>query len=112
METSVPGWWLTVSGLYFVLSSLFMLGMIIAMIFLVRALSGLSARVQTLSQKAEGVVDSIRKTTDHVGPRVVSISKTAEQVASNVGKRFEILATVGLAIFALQRLRKSNLSDD
>lgn len=107
----MPTWWLTVSGIYFLLASIFMLGLVIIVIFLVRAIVQLSERVKVLSGKVEGLLDSAKKTSDAISPRIVSISKTAEGVSANIGKKVEIIASIGLALFAIKKFSKRHHDD-
>ena len=74
--TPLPEWWLTASGMFFVLGSVAMVVIVVLLAILTYAILELRKHVKELSVKIDGITD-----------RVESIATTVQHVTTEIGTR-------------------------
>lgn len=83
-----PEWWLTVSGLYFVLASIVMIVTLALLATLIRltmdlisAVKTMNNRVQSLTDRVEAIAETVQDVTNDVGSRTKGIVKVVDDHA-------------------------------
>ncbi len=107
--TPMPEWWLTASGVFFVLGSIsfvvlcVLLGALVYIALDLRtSLKMISHRVEILADKVEGIADQVKSVTTEVGVRTTGITRMVDDMAGsslNMIERFApFLVGIGVVL--------------
>ena len=93
---SIPGWWLGLSALFFVVSIVAFGAVLVLCMRLIKEISVMSVQINELTQqvketsvKVNELVVSLHRTVNTVGGNAQSVSNVLESVVSSGAKRFE-----------------------
>lgn len=106
----VPTWWVVSSGVFFVLGSIFLLALIVAVIFMIRTLQTVQAKVNMLSQRVETVshrVEELVTSAKEVTGQAKGITSTLGGIASSSAHKIELLTTAIFVLGAIGKMRRS-----
>src|ERR1044071_5460973 len=96
-----PSWWVNVSGLFFILAILLVIGLGIAVFMLMQKLKTIQGKVEQTVDKAEkvverleGVAQSAQKTVDSLGASARNVAGRVEGAVSKTVERAEPFADI------------------
>lgn len=109
-----PEWWLTASGMFFVLGSAAMIVMVVVLGFMVWALielrtsvNRLTAKVEEISDKVNSVASTVQTVTTEVGTRANGITKMIDEHTGTAMGLVEKFAPLLVALATTLRLISS-----
>jgi hypothetical protein len=107
----MPDWWLTASGLFFILGSVAMILLTIVAVVLVwaildlkKGIVALTGKVETLTEKVSGIADQVQSITTEVGTRATGITRMVDDVAGGAIDVVEKFAPLLLGAGAVIRM--------
>jgi predicted PurR-regulated permease PerM len=107
----MPDWWLSSSGLFFVLGSILMVVLIAISLYLIKILADISRQLHALTNRVDGIakrVDNIAETvqniTQEVGVRTTGIVRYVDQIAGGTFDFLEKFAPLFMAFGAVWKL--------
>lgn len=106
----IPTWWLVVSAVFFVLGSLLLIGLIVAVVLVLKMLGNVAQKVNALSQRVEvvsGKVEDLVASAKEVTLQARGVTSTLGGIASSTAHKLEIITTVLFALGALGKMRRS-----
>lgn len=103
----IPSWWLVLSGIYFGLLILVLLGLVAVVLVLLQRVREISGSIKSVSRKVEDVLDQAKGTAHEVGGRAASIAASVEGVTKRMAPKIEIFATFTLGLMAVAKLRQT-----
>lgn len=99
--SELPIWWIVVSGIFFGLAILVLIGLLFAVLKAMQALKSVQASVEKTIDRAEKVVDrleavakSAQGTVESIGGRAKSAASSIESVVSAGAKKMETVAPI------------------
>lgn len=112
----IPGWWLVFSLIFFGITALAFLGLMIAALMLVKVandlkpkVEGLVAKVEGVATKVDGLTVTVQNTVRNVGEKASGVAGSASAMASTTSKVFERYAPVlGIVLTGLKILGSIN----
>lgn len=122
--TEIPTWWLVASGIFFILNTLLFIVLGICAVFLLKFVTGLKPKIESLESSIQGLVTkvhgvadrveevaaSVKTTVEGVGGRAKSVVGSAELVAQSASRQFERFSPFVIGAMTAIRLVKA-LSD-
>lgn len=112
--TNIPPVWLWVSGIFFVLQSLFVIGLLVAVIKLIQAIQQITPKVQAISDKVHDIGDKVEDLTTNVkttmetlGGRAKSVAGSVDLVAHTASRTFEKFSPAVIGILSALRILKA-----
>lgn len=112
--TEIPTWWLVISGLFFLLQSILVACLIVAVIKLMGTIReitpkvvAISAKVEEIGTKVEELTDNVKTTMDSVGARAKSVAGSAEMIAHTAANTFERFSPAVVGILSALRILKA-----
>lgn len=106
----IPTWWLIVSAVFFVLGSLLLIGLIVAVVLVLKMLGNVAQKVNALSQRVEvvsGKVEDLVASAKEVTLQARGVTSTLGGIATSSAHKLEIITTVLFALGALGKMRRS-----
>lgn len=102
----LPGWWLGLSAVFFVVNILLFIALIVLIFFVIKfvkeltpmlqrvttQVEALSQRVHGIAGKVEEIADNTKTTLDAVGGRAKSVSSSVDLIANSASRQFEKFA--------------------
>lgn len=100
------GWWFALSGVFFFLQIILLIGMVVIAFYLMGAVRELTTRVTAVSVRVEEVLVNARDVSKSLGTRASSIAATVDKTTAGIAQKVEIGAAAVLAVAAVLALRK------
>lgn len=117
MGSSLPEWWLNLSGVFFGLSILLLIALLVAVFYMIAALKQLSQRIQLLATRVEEIstkvhelVENVTVTSSAVGGHAQNIAGSLEVFSQALAARAQTISIVftGLALLRNLLARRRN----
>jgi hypothetical protein len=106
--------WLWISGIYFIVQTVFTLGLLFALyklvtIFrqLVPKIAAIGDKVHDIGSKVEDLTVSVKTTVDNVGGRAKSVAGSADLIAHTASRSFEKFSPYVIGIMSALRIIKA-----
>ncbi len=103
--SEIPMWWLVISGIYFFLSILVLLALVIALFYVIGVLKDVQAKTGVLTSRVDEILVQVRDTTRSLGSRATGVAERVESASGRIGPLFEKVAVGVLALAAFLKVR-------
>lgn len=112
--TQIPAWVIIFAGIFFVVQTLFTLGLLVGLFFVARALAQLGPKVAAIGDKVhdigvkvEDLTTTVKATVDNVGGRAKSVAGSADLIAHAASRSFEKFSPYVIGIMSALRILKA-----
>ncbi|QYK54218.1 MAG: hypothetical protein KF824_04800 [Fimbriimonadaceae bacterium] len=109
----MPEWWLTSSGIFFILGAVAMgliaissMGLLWILLDLRKGLLQLNAKANALTDKVDTIATNVKDVTDEIGTRARGITKVVDEHAHTAFSVIEKVAPVFIAIGLISKIAK------
>ncbi|MBS1705575.1 MAG: hypothetical protein JST40_06850 [Armatimonadetes bacterium] len=102
---NIPQWWLVVSGVFFVMSIVLLLALIIAVIYLIYTVKDVGTKVGALGDRADQIMEKVQGTTHVLTHNAESIGSHANQIVKSVAGRVDTVALLFIIFNVIKKLR-------
>ncbi len=113
MTTTIPDWWLTLSGVFFALFILLLIGLIVAAFYLIAAIKDVSTKIHGLTQRADEIgknvqelISEVKSTTGRVGGQTSNLLSTVNAISGRVAQKVEWVSLGLMALSFVRGLRR------
>lgn len=109
----MPEWWLTSSGIFFILGAVAMgliavssMGLLWILLDLRKGMLQLNAKANALTDKLDAIATNVKSVTDEVGTRARGITKVVDEHAHTAFGIIEKIAPIFIAIGLMNKIAK------